>query len=98
MTSDTNPTLSPATEITLEDLYQAIDWSGSDKALQQFYAKSGREGERENEVFRKQFRCVLLQEALYGKGDRRTSARYFLRMAGVWDQVASFCKTKGLAR
>jgi hypothetical protein len=99
MTSDTNPTPSPATdEPTLEDLYNALDWSKSEEALRSFYQTSGRSDERENEVFRKRFRCVLLQEALYGEElTVRQAAQYFLCLAGVWDQVASFCKARGLA-
>lgn len=101
MISSTDPTPSGATEpppVTLEDLYQAIDWSGSDEALQQFYAQSGRSDERENETFRKKFRCVLLQEALYGENTVRTAARYFLHLAGVLDQAISFCKARGLTK
>jgi len=86
--------------MTLAELYDSIDWSGTEAAYDK-WAK-GREVEEEVPgAFKESWRTTLLLFSLpremlpfeYGKEwteERKAEARYLLHSAGVWPQVTKW--------
>ena len=75
---------------TIGDLYRALDWAAVEALETQ--------GDAQFEVdadFKRRYRLVLLDEALYGSGARRDAARTLLSSAGVWDQVVALLRSSG---
>lgn len=85
-------------QVTLMDLYEAVDWDriaeSEGKWLRQAAEKAGEFDPSED--FRVKFRCVLLEEALYGKDAVQKDAQLWLHRAGVWPEVVAFLKQHGL--
>lgn len=63
--------------MTLEDLYNAIDWSAVDHAHSEMAEKSGVAGPPRAE-FIKNYRCVLLSAAIYGDTFEEKGAEWVL--------------------
>ena len=86
---------------TLADLYDGIDWRGSEEVLSQWHQEQGKMdklGEGIKSSVRK-FRCAMLEEALWGEDSYRMMwARYMLDRAGIWHQVAEAMISAGLAK
>ena len=84
-----------ATPATVGQLCDLIDWSKADQG-QPPASLPGQDGEiQPTEDFKRRFRLVLLDEALFGQGERRAAARTLLHSAGVWGQVVSLLTLKG---
>ncbi len=85
--------------MTLSDLYDTLDWSGSEVALENWQAKNETDWKADPE-FAKNWRLTLLLYALPQQitGDqaedwskeRAESARSALHNAGVWQQVVDY--------
>mgnify|MGYP003625631959 CR=1 FL=1 len=87
-------------EPTLEDLYQALDWSGSDESLEAWKKEHPEVEETQESGFARNWRLTLLLYALPKEitGDqaedwseeKQESARGALHHAGVWPQVCDW--------
>jgi hypothetical protein len=93
--------------MTLTQLYDTIDWSGTEEALEEWKSKAvKRLPEDSYEEFAKRWRCTLIAYALpvelHGQPlegwneDRMHAARQALGMAGVWDKIVDTLIVHGL--
>jgi len=97
-------TVSPDTELqiretTLQDLYNAIDWSKIPAAEGKWLRGVEKKAEDvdPSEAFKMKFRCVLLQEAFWGENKQvREDALQWLKRAGVLKEAVAFLKEHGL--
>ena len=81
--------------MTLEDLYNNIDWSGVSLNHERWVEKYGR-SLVPTEDFLYQFRCVLLDESLHGEGSMLSDARKVL--GPIWFQVLGILRREGLVK
>ena len=81
---------------TLGDLYSALDWSAAESRLSQWLATRPDAEIHDLTDQSRNFRLVLLDEALFGAADKRDEARKQLQMAGVWTQVSAIMRELGV--
>jgi|3_EtaG_2_1085321.scaffolds.fasta_scaffold01425_5 hypothetical protein len=85
--------------MTLADLYNSIDWSGSEKTLKEWQAKNDTDWKADPE-FARNWRLTLLlyslpqqivgDQAEEWSKEKAESARAALVHAGVWEQVVDY--------
>ncbi len=87
-------------ELTLETLYNALDWSSAEKQLEK-WTKEHPESESKNDpAFKRNWRMTLLLYALPKEitgehatewtKEKQDSAKAALSQAGVWEQVCDW--------
>jgi hypothetical protein len=93
--------------MTLADLYDTIDWSDTEEALESWKSKSmDKMPEESYDDFSRKWRCTLIAYALPTEvtetappgwtPERQAHARQALSMAGVWDKIVDMLITHGL--
>lgn len=92
--------------MTLGDLYDEIDWSGTESALEEWKSTAMKEMEPSSySDFSRKWRCTLIAYALPPELtvdppsgwtlERSQSARVALGAAGVWDQIVEYLIQRG---
>lgn len=84
---------------TLADLVDSLDWSASEAAFQRWQRQQPPDPERTEtpQDFRRRFRIVLVEQALYSDdAEVRADAQRMLQLAGVWTAIKQYLERHGL--